>query len=167
MGPRTDGEGLDWSRLQVSLFDVADPRHPTREAVLDVAPQGGNAWSDAQHEHKAFTYWDAIGVLAIPMTTYAMDGDSRQHAGLRLLDVDTDAGRIALRGEVDQDTLMDEQHAWNSIERSYFLGVPELGVVSVYAIGALGATAHDLKTLKLQAAVPFPQDPQGGAILID
>jgi uncharacterized secreted protein with C-terminal beta-propeller domain len=157
-GPGPRGEDLDWSRIQVSLFDISNPRVPTRSALLELSPANGWSWSGATHEHKAFTYWDEIGTLAVPLSTSReirmRDGyDYRHHVGLKLVDV---VGfDLRLRGEVDQDALL-RTDAWGTeIQRSYFLGYPERGQVSVYAVSDLGVTAHDWGTLKLQDQVSF------------
>lgn len=167
-----DGTGADSSRVQVSLFDVSDPTRPTRMDVLDLSPGhsgrgGGWAWSGAMHEHKAFTYWDAIGTLALPLTSSSyqdvwrgdhMESSYQSHVALKLVDVDADGGALSLRGEVDQDHLaVDNRHYGMEIQRSYFLGYPERDEVSVYSVSDAGVTAHDLATFGLQGSVAFPQ----------
>lgn len=170
-GPRgEDGEGLDWSRIQVSLFDVSDPARPRRADVLDLAPADGWTSSGATQEHKAFTYWPAIGTLAVPLSTYrdtrttARDGEqwrTSHHVGLKLVTVDRDAMDLRVRGEVDQDVLAPDAgsdpygYYGAEVQRSYFLGLPDQGQVSVYAMSELGMTAHDLATLGLQGHVAF------------
>lgn len=176
-GPGPDGLNLDWGSVEVSLFDVSDPKRPERADVLRIAPPSGSSWSSsaATEEHKAFTYWDAIGTLAIPVTTsesyeVRRRGGSEwmtwQHLGLALIDVDTDGMALTLRGEIDQDRFSKPNQWSGGIERSYFLGDPE-GDVSVYAISPGGVTAHDLATLQEQAWVAFPQTSYGGYYAID
>ncbi|MEA3189555.1 MAG: hypothetical protein QOD77_137 [Thermoplasmata archaeon] len=156
IGPRGD-EGLDWGRIQVSLFDVSDPTDPKRADVMDIAPEGGYAWSTAAHEHKAFTYWAAIGKLALPVQ---VDGRATLHL------VDVDLGHMALYpGGVLSQAAVEQENGWNSIERSWFLGIPEKNVVSVYTLGQAGATAHDLATLELQSAVTFPREERGYVVI--
>ena len=165
-GPGPDGENLDWSRVQVSLFDVSDPDDPRRADVLDLSPPGGYSFSGAVDEHKAFTYWEAVDTLAVPMTTttshevrrgYSSDWVYETHIGLQLVHVDLDALDLSLWGEVDQDNLAGGGSWGPSIERSWFLGYPDTGPVSVYSMSALGVTSHDLDTLARQATVAFPQ----------
>jgi hypothetical protein len=164
--------GLDESRIVVSLFDVRDAKHPQRADFVDLAPSDGWSWSGALREHRAFTYWDAVGTLAVPLTTSrsyeARSGpDSQwvteQHVGLSLVSVDTSHRKLAIRGSVNQDDLVPSGNAWwggGGIERSWFLGFPGTGPVSVYAMSPYGVASNDLDTLARQAQVGFPV-PQG------
>lgn len=190
LGPSTneDGEevGLDWSRIQISLFDISDPNNPVRADVIDVTLPGdeseGYSWgySAALHEHKAFTYWHDLGMLAVPVSwnhyerSCEQQGSTRTctethefHTGLDLIDVDAEAMTLSRYGSVDQDHLMtsegeEEGRYWGAeVERSYFLGFPDEfpdQPVSVYAYSRIGMTAHDLETLDDQDSVRF----QGG-----
>ncbi len=167
-GPRGDGQGLDWGRFQVSLFDVSDPASAARLDVMDVGPGGDTStWSGATQEHKAFTYWDRVGVLALPVTTYnnspAEDGRwiSDYHVGLELIDVDVAGRSLSRHGGIDQDSLSGErsEYYWTpEIERTYFLGFPEEGDVSVYSMSQLGITAHDLATMAEEASAGFDSE---------
>jgi hypothetical protein len=142
----------------VSLFDISDVSKPRRADVLDLAPPGGWSSSGATGEHKAFTYWPAVGTLAVPLSSEGNGSAGRgYHVGLKLVDVDRERLDLSVRGEIDQDALIDGNASWvPEIERSYFLGYPETGPVSVYSVSALGVAAHDLETLEAQGSVAFP-----------
>jgi uncharacterized secreted protein with C-terminal beta-propeller domain len=187
LGPRVNGDeesGLDWSRIQVSLFDISDPTNPTRADVYDVTlpeagEENGYSWgySAALHEHKAFTYWDAIGMLAIPVSWHHYEETCERegsrttcttvnefNTGLNLLKVDRVNMTLSKYGSVNQTHLMTDEgndNGWywgTEVQRSYFLGFPNEypeKPVSVYAYSALGISAHDLETLKNQDAVGF------------
>jgi hypothetical protein len=168
-GPGPQGQDLDWSRVQVSLFDLSDLDDPRRADVLDLTAPGGYSWSGAVDEHKAFTYWEAVDTLAVPMTTTISrevdrgsytDWVYEQHIGLQLVHVDLEALDLSLWGEVDQDHLASGNSWGPSIERSWFLGYPDTGPVSIYSMSALGVTSHDLYSLARQATVAFPQPEQ-------
>jgi hypothetical protein len=160
-GGGDDGLGLDESRIVVALFDVADPAAPRQLAALDLTPDHGYAYTSALHEHKAFTYWDALHLLAVPLTSSGASpgGGYRSHQGLALVDVDRDG--LALRGRVDQDALSkgspsgygDGYGYGGDVERSWF--VREGDAASVYALSEAGVTAHDLATLEAQGSVAF------------
>ena len=64
---------------------------------------------------------------------------------LQLVDVDADGLTLGLAGAIDQSNLP----GWGGIERSFFLGYPPDGPVSVYAVSGRGVTAHDLGTLEV------------------
>jgi hypothetical protein len=49
--------------FQESLFDVADPAHPTRLAQL-VVP---HSWSTAEDDHHAVLWWEPEQLLAVPI----------------------------------------------------------------------------------------------------
>jgi hypothetical protein len=167
-GPGPDGTNLDWNSVQVSLFDLSDLSKPRRADVIDLTPEGGYSWSGATQEHRAFTYWQAVDTLAVPMTTmisrevpnmeagYCCEYVNEQHLGLVLIHVDLDARQLSLHGEVDQDHLAGSDGWGPGIERSWFLGFPDTGPVSVYAMSPLGVTSNDLDSLARQASVAFP-----------
>lgn len=79
IGPaNADGTGLDWSNTQISLFDVSDFSLPELASALSLNPVAVedrlNGWtwssSEALYEHKAFQYWAAKDLLAVPLSTY-------------------------------------------------------------------------------------------------
>jgi hypothetical protein len=168
-GAGPDGTNMDWSHIEVSLFDLSDLSKPKRADVLSLTPESGYSWSGATQEHRAFTYWDAIDTLAVPVTTtitrevpgrsgsYCCEYVSEQHIGLDLVHVDREAMQLNLHGEVDQDHLATSNSYGPGIERSWFLGYPDTGPVSVYSMSVLGVTSNDLDTLVRQATVAFPQ----------
>ncbi len=170
-GPREEGTGLDWSRIQVSLFDISDESDPKRADVLDISPPDGWSNSGATREHKAFTYWDRLGILAVPLSTHQYGNDQyHRDIGLRLIDVDEENKQLSVRGQVDQDSLLDGMESWYGgvdIQRSYFLGQPDEGIVSVYAMSRLGITVHDLTTLQEQDHVQFATSGGEGHYVID
>jgi len=50
--------------VQLSLFDVSDMANPVRRDALTIGSYGGS--SEAQYDHKAFNYFPARKLLAIP-----------------------------------------------------------------------------------------------------
>ena len=179
IGPGEDGTGLDWSRVQVSLFDISDPANPIRSDVVDLSPKDGWSWSGATHEHKAFTYWDRLGMLAVPVSSHSYGErvwseeqgrwieDGGSHIALKLLTIDQEAMDIRHYGEIDQDFLLEDGQRFPGygldIERSHFLGFPDAfpaTPVSVYALSGLGMSAHDLGSLEPQDGVIYEGQPQ-------
>jgi uncharacterized secreted protein with C-terminal beta-propeller domain len=73
--------------LQVSLFDVSNPRDPRR---LDELQLGG--YSDAEHDHQAFLWWAPTSTLAVPAGT---------DVGAGLAVVRVEGERLVRAGQVD------------------------------------------------------------------
>jgi uncharacterized secreted protein with C-terminal beta-propeller domain len=159
-----DGLGLDWSTTQISLFDVSDPTNPTLAASMPLTPAYTDencedvrscgwswSWSEATYEHKAFTYWEAENLLAVPLSTYRYVYDEVNHYGnyeyvsmLKLIEVDAENLTLSEHGEVDHSPFYNNEDSetnwWYSystnIRRSIFMGD------YVYAFSALGVTVH-------------------------
>ena len=160
-----DDTGLDWGRVQVSLFDLSDPTQPVLQDKLALAPTPtgdgwSNAWSEATYEHKAFSYWEPLGLLAIPLSSWRYSGDGfafsyEYSTRLQLITVDRDAG-LSAYGEIDHSSFFNDKAScwwnWRDIRRSYFMGN------YVYALSDRAVTAHDLDTMGLVVGVPLPGD---------
>ena len=72
--------------VQLSLFDVSDIANPKRLATYDVPRQAGTSWdySVAEHDHHAFSYFPAQGVLAFPVSVSGYSNDNTWHNENRL-----------------------------------------------------------------------------------
>jgi hypothetical protein len=53
---------------QISLFDVADLRRPTRLYTHRL----GQGWSEAEHDHHAFLFWPRTGLVVVPFENEAV-----------------------------------------------------------------------------------------------
>ncbi|RKH38624.1 beta-propeller domain-containing protein, partial [Corallococcus llansteffanensis] len=58
--------------VKLSLFDVSDLAHPKETHTQLVGTAYG--WSEALYQHKAFNYFAAKGLVAIPFTDYSPNG---------------------------------------------------------------------------------------------
>ncbi len=132
VGQRTNPWGVD-----LSLFDVSDPGAPE---LVDREFLGEGSSSEAQYEPKAFTYFDAAGILAIPavswnaLPTDDAFADNGVFAGAYVYDVDTeidpDTGTVpgfTRRGAVEHTRFYAGADAglWyypEPIRRSFFIG---------------------------------------------
>lgn len=65
---QSGGNGLGNQGVQLSIFDVGDFAHPALRFQEEIGDLG--TWSEAQYNHKAFTYWAENGLLAIPVDLY-------------------------------------------------------------------------------------------------
>lgn len=159
-GDEATGEGLDWSKIQISLFDVSDPTTPTRSAVLNASPllnpneEGWSwSWSEATYEHKAFQYWN--GQLAIPLSTYRYNnnqGDWNYEFVSKLVIIDVGEDSLSINGTIDHSDFYnrgDSHYYWGeyNVRRSIFMGD------YIYAISAGGVTATNLTTMAQSSAV--------------
>jgi len=102
--------------LALQIFDVSDPVHPALAAKHVFDGSEGWGYSEAQNNHKAFTYYASRGLLAFPFVHWRY-GDGKTHSALELFDVDAVKG-ISHRGSVDHTALLE-----NSGERGYCDGV--------------------------------------------
>jgi uncharacterized secreted protein with C-terminal beta-propeller domain len=75
VGQNATAEG--WRNgLQVSLFDVSDPAHPTRPANFLFQTDEMFDWTEsiAQNDHHAFAYFPQQGILALPVSAVTSNG---------------------------------------------------------------------------------------------
>lgn len=82
-------DGTDDGRItdfQIQMFDVSDPTNPTRihQEVLSAGSEDGWGWSysEAEHDHRAFTFYASQNLLAVPVTLedYSGDWDSESYS---------------------------------------------------------------------------------------
>jgi uncharacterized secreted protein with C-terminal beta-propeller domain len=70
VGQETDSSGRI-TGLQVSLFDVRDPQHPTRTGQVVLK----NTWGGQVLDPHGFLYWQPTGLVALPVTGQATTTD--------------------------------------------------------------------------------------------
>jgi len=165
-----DEQGLNWTTA-VAMFDVSDFAHPVQSSSLALAPEvNANegwtyAWSEAQWEHKAFTYWGPMAMLAIPLSTYRSVYDSvsgyydyEYQSLLQIINAET--GQPLTRyATVDHSEFFNSDQGcpngycyweWMDVRRSIFMGD------YIYAISDRGVTAHRISDMTLSAQVALP-----------
>jgi uncharacterized secreted protein with C-terminal beta-propeller domain len=116
---------------QLSLFNVADLRHPTRLAHATLGP----GWSESESDHHAFLFWPQTGLVVVPFAQSAL--------GFRV-------GRARGIEPVGQITHPPGTAAWNAIRRSVVIGG------SVFTVSDAGVASSSLATLAAQGWAPFP-----------
>ncbi|MBX3229522.1 MAG: beta-propeller domain-containing protein [Labilithrix sp.] len=142
--------------LQLKIFDVTDGANPrTAWELTYTGSEYGS--SDAEHDHKAFTYFpqaDGTGYLALPFYSYGYDPNDPyggMKSTLEIFHVNTASG-IKKLGAIDASTLVkDRQNGYcggyygPSVRRGVFLDS------TVYAISYGGIAAKDIKALDAPA----------------
>ncbi len=181
IGPGIDGEGLDWSVTQISLFDVSDPTNPVLADSLPLSPayeddscdEWGCGWSwsysEATYEHKAFTYWAPEQLLAVPLSTYrytydevTIDGRTYTYSGyefvstLELIDVDVESGTLSTHGMVNHSEFYNEDglSGWWGGSTSIRRSI-FMGDY-IYAFSTAGASVHRTDDLESMVELEIP-----------
>ena len=103
--PEPDADGrVDWRQraIKLTIFDVSNFSQPREKFTQLVGTAYG--WSEAQWEHKAFNYFAARKMLAIPFSDFLPGTDGVEYwdsfvSDLRLFSIDVDTG-ITPRGKI-------------------------------------------------------------------
>ncbi|MBN9681018.1 MULTISPECIES: beta-propeller domain-containing protein [unclassified Corallococcus] len=163
LGIHTDPNGgcCGTRALKLSLFDVDDLANPKEVSTQLVGEAYG--WSEALYEHKAFNYFAAKGLVAIPFTDYSRSYGSYEdywsgfRTDLRVFRVDLAAG-ISPVGSVPMSDLYKRA---GMPQWSYYY-TPEVrrSVMAddyVYAISDAGMRVSKVQSLQTPlVTVPFP-----------
>jgi len=129
---------------QLSLFDVSDPRRPSRRAQVAL---GANASSNAEYDPHAFLFWKPAGLAVIPLSAYGPGGQEFEGAvgfsiGTASL---AEAGRIAHPA-----TKVGDETYVPPIGRSLVVGQ------TLYTLSYTGLAANRLGDLASLSFTPFP-----------
>jgi len=116
---------------QLSLFNVADLRHPTRLAHATLGP----GWSESESDHHAFLFWPRTGLVVVPFVQSAMGYRVGRARGIELV------------GQITHPT---GTAGWNAIRRSVVIGD------SVFTVSDAGVASSSLANLSAQGWAPFP-----------
>lgn len=150
-------DGLEWGVTQLSMFDITDRATPTLESSLRLsAGESADGWqygySEATHEHKAFSYWGPQSAVAIPLSTWRWDDRGGYEYKSELVLARAEAGAdLEVLGTVDHTSFYNrDPNAWwdhRDIRRSYFMGD------FIYAVSDKGVSCHRVADLTLTASV--------------
>jgi hypothetical protein len=108
----------DWRErsLQLSIFDVSDLANPKQTFTQSVGT--AYSWSEAQYEHKAFNYFPAKKLLAIPFSDWSYNYKTNDEywssfiSDLRVFEVDTEKG-FTPKGSVSMKDLYQVSQYYN------------------------------------------------------
>ena len=131
---------------QLSLFDVSNPRLPSRKANVSLA----RASSSAEFDPHAFLFWKPSSLTVIPLSSYGANGS--RFSGAVGFKVGTasiaEAGRIVHPPEPGPDPYTPQ------IGRSLVIGDV------LYTLSYAGLAANRLDNLASLSFTPFPRDPR-------
>lgn len=163
---------------QLQLFDVSDPASIPQPKLLDL----GQTWSELANNHKAFTFYAAQNLIALPISGNVfvpvsdLGGGYYTHsAGLKVIQVDAQSG-FTLLGSVDHAGLYQQQNclvctegagcysacsAPVEVRRGHF--VEGADATYVYGISYGGVTVSDVADLSQPIkTVVLPQPSHDG-----
>lgn len=93
--------GRDGGKVQVSMFDVADPGNPSLARRIDVGGGAeGWAWSEAEWNEKAVKILPEAGLILLPVVEWSQGIRSDR---VSLIDFDATERTLELRGTIDHD----------------------------------------------------------------
>ncbi len=138
--------------VKLSIYDVSDMDDPTEVAEL-LLP---SMHSEAEYDHKAFTYFAHLGLLAIPLQSYWWRGYGEEPPnGLALFEIDPARG-IEMVGTISHSALsseVDDPYCYYlpAVRRGVFIGE------RIYSISDLGVLANEASDgLAPLGGVAFP-----------
>ncbi len=151
------GPGFDWfQELTLQVFDVKDIASPALRHKHVFGSRSSS--SSAEYDHKAFNYFAARGLLAIPFSDYTPGRRAGWRSALEVFRVSIDAG-IAAVGSVDHTDLQrPERYAGypgysaqvrRGVMMDDYVYSISFGGLKVHAVGALSGPAL--------ATVVFPE----------
>lgn len=144
--------GANW-RTTISWFDVAKPEAPAIRHQLPIEAANEWGWSEAAHEHKAFTYYAPHKLLAIPQAGSHYDGRYYRYLSrLELITVDPTTG-LSRKGAIDHSSYVGaNDYEWGTpdIRRSLFIEN------NVYTLSSRALTSHRVDNLQLVSMQPLP-----------
>jgi uncharacterized secreted protein with C-terminal beta-propeller domain len=152
-----NGVQPDWRQraLQLTIFDVSDMTNPKQAHTQLVGTSSG--YSEAQHEHKAFNYFPAKKLLAIPFIDWNWNATGDAYwtyftSDLRVFSVDattgfTPRGAISMRDMYQVERYSNWTYYWTpQVRRSV------MADDFVYAISDSGIRAANVANLAMPIA---------------
>ena len=148
--------------LQLQIFDVTDAQNPIASQKFTYS-NNEYGYSDAENDHKAFTYFADQGMLAFPYYGYTPNSaspDGGMHSSLELFKVDTASGFSKL-GSIDHTSLLASYpggycggYYGPQVRRGVFL---DNFVYSISYGGVIAKDANNLGAAGSQLALSAPE----------
>jgi len=146
--------GRDTTGAQLQIFNVADFANPTLRHRYVLGSSSSS--SEAEYDHKAFTYFASRGLLSIPLSDWSAARRTRFTSSLTVLRATPEAGIVPL-GSVEHADLVQ-----GTDTRGYPGWTPQVrrGVMMedyVYSISYGGMKVNDVRDLSRSiATIVFP-----------
>lgn len=150
--------------MQLSIFDVTNFADPQLKFVEEIGTQG--TYSEAEHNHKAMTFYEPEGLLALPVTVYeslpGREWGEYSFNGLQVYAISAESG-ISLRGQMPVSPTDEPYQTYWGWTRGHFIGdmvyaVTELGVHAATIVDPGSIVEH----LEIADAPQY-----GGGIYVD
>ncbi len=155
------------NQVAVKLFDVSDLANPL--LVDSYTPELGDgfAWSEANWDHHAFTYYAPEQLLAVPLSSYNFLND-KYFMGMLVLNVDLDLG-MSLAGLVDHEDLLQQISCSDSVTfcgRNYYRWLSQ-PTRSVFMTQESDSYFYSLSNIGLKAVSTDDFATTAGSLLLD
>ncbi len=102
---RDGSETGSTNQIAIKLFDVSDLAAPVLIDSYSPDMKSGYSWSQANWDPHAFTYYEPLQMLVVPIASYDNAGD--YYMGMLALDIDLQQG-LSLVGKVDHNDLLQQ-----------------------------------------------------------
>ncbi len=148
--------------LQLQIFDVSNPVAPSQTHKTTIGSDWGT-WSEASHDHHAFTFFASKGLLAIPVSGWSYEegpyGYERYDSKLHLFKIDLYQGVLPIGSvsHLDMAELGDENECWAfdygwraQIRRGVFIED------FLYSISEVGVKVHEIAAINQGALASVP-----------
>ncbi|WP_455222364.1 beta-propeller domain-containing protein [Kaarinaea lacus] len=109
----TGGTGVG-NGIQLQLIDISDMANPRVQHSYTPAMPSGWSWSTAEHDHKAFTFYQPANLLAIPLQ-YSNYQSNEAFSGIAAYEVTLENGFHEL-GRVDHADLAYDYYCVNNVD---------------------------------------------------
>jgi len=162
IGKETEGSSgsIHITGLKLQIFDVTDGAKPTLTQSFIYQASDGPVYSEAENNHKAFSYHPDKKILTFPLTSYNYDNNYSVHSTLEIFSVDAATGFSPL-GAVQHDDLFQKSTLKYCIDadfpaimrRGLFLGDV------LYSVSYAGIKANRLSDLSKTAGSMQLQTP--------
>ncbi len=145
----TVGRGDSWNSMRITIFDVTNPALPTEKHRLDIP----NQTSQAQWDHKAFSFMKETGTLALPVSGHsianATEGDwwNYYRSAVMVFRVSKDAGITSLGELAVNDLYQGTNYGWYWWHQRAYVTRAVIADNFVYAISQFGVRSADINAL--------------------